>query len=274
MTKLGLSPCPNDTFIFHALLEGLVKPDFREPVRLAPVFADVQELNERALHGELPFTKLSAGAIPAVLDKYRLLETGAALGWGCGPLVVARSSNFNPARARIAIPGRHTTASMLLDLHGGFRGERPEMLFSDIMPAVASGEADLGVIIHEGRFTYPQYGLAKILDLGEWWEEQYGIPLPLGVIAVRRDVEPALARAVENAIAASIRHARQNPGDSRAFIRAHAQELDDEITGAHIDTFVTDFSLGLGETGKAAIRQLLKASRLPAKDIFLSDTLP
>lgn len=258
--KLGLSPCPNDTFIFHALLHGLVKPDYTEQIQFEPYFADVEDLNARALAGELALSKVSAGVVPHILDKYALLASGAALGWCCGPLIVARVGDFEPHTAKIAIPGRHTTANLLLDLHGGFGGERIEMLFSDIMPAVTRGDAELGLIIHEGRFTYGEHGLSKVLDLGQWWEATFQLPLPLGVIAVRRDIAPALALAIQNAIRASILYARENPAVAAAFISKHAQELDENVTRAHIDTFVTDYSLDLGSQGRQAIGCLLGAA--------------
>lgn len=258
--KIGISPCPNDTYIFHALLHGLVMPQYPHKFNISYELADVEKLNAGALAGALPITKLSLGVVPHILDRYALLNSGAALGWGCGPLVVAKNGDVDLNTAKIAIPGRHTTASMLLDLHGGFGGERVEMLFSDIMPAIACGEIDAGVIIHEGRFTYDQHGLAKLLDLGEWWESQYHLPLPLGAIAVRRDVEPELAHAIQTAIAQSLAHARSHPEASAQFIRANAQELNAEVTADHIRAFVTDFSLDLGQQGRNAILKLLSAA--------------
>ena len=175
----------------------------------------------------------------------------------------------------MAVPGLLTTANLLLTLHGGFQGPRREMLFSEVMPAVARGDADLGVIIHEGRFTYQRMGLTRILDLGEWWEGAFHVPLPLGAIAVRRDVPPATAKAVQRAIAGSLRYARAHPEASRDFIRSHAQELDDAVTRAHIETFVTDYSLDLGEAGRKAIELLvgraaaLEGRRIPDEGLFL-----
>ena len=157
------------------------------------------------------------------MHDYALMSSGAALGWGCGPLVVARE-NLRPEDwrgATVAVPGLMTTANLLLTLHGGFQGPRKEMLFSDVMPAVARGEVDMGLIIHEGRFTYARQSLVKLLDLGQWWEAEYSLPLPLGAIAVRRDLPLALARRVQNAITASLAYANAHPEDSRAFIRAH-----------------------------------------------------
>lgn len=269
--KLGLSPCPNDTFIFHALLHQLVRPDYVQEIRFEPVFADVEKLNSLAIAGTLPITKVSAGVLPAILDKYAILKAGSAMGWGCGPLLVASDAAIDPLEARIAIPGKYTTANMLLDLHGKFTGQRVEMLFSDIMGAIQAGEVDAGVIIHEGRFVYGQAGLHKIVDFGEWWEQTWQMPLPLGIIVVRRDLAPDLAKAVDNAIAASIRHGRHDPAASRDFIRAHAQEMDDRVTQAHINTFVTDYSLDLGQSGRAAIQRLLSGrSSCPTDQIFLN----
>lgn len=271
---VAISPCPNDTFIFHALLHGLVKPAGFEGLQLEYTLADVEKLNSAALAGRYDVTKLSVGVVPAVLGNYALFSSGAALGWGCGPLIVAKNEHFDPATARIAIPGRHTTANLLLDLTGEFHGPRQEMLFSDIMPAISRGDADLGVIIHEGRFTYAEHGLVKILDLGQWWEGKFQLPLPLGAIAVKRDLPKDMARAMEEAIAASIAYARAMPDASRDFIRQNAQELNEQVTQEHIDTFVTDYSLELGKAGREAMETLVNAAlkrqnRKLATDLFL-----
>lgn len=262
--SLGISPCPNDTFIFHALINGLVKIKGK----IAPTFADVERLNKQAMNNELMVTKLSLGVVPEILENYRLLSAGAALGWGCGPLVIARRK-MEPeelAQAAIAIPGKWTTANMLLDVHGGFRGERIEMVFNEIMPAVARGDVEAGVIIHEGRFTYPRYNLHKLLDLGEWWESGFHMPLPLGAIAIRRDVPYELAKMIEKAISDSLEYAWKNPAESRSFIKFHAQEMDEEITKKHIATFVTEYSRDLQENGRKAIAGLLRKS-LPEIDV-------
>ena len=271
--SFGLSPCPNDTYIFHAMLHGLVPI----PAPFTPHMADVEELNNLARQKALDVTKMSLGATTEIMQDYALLSSGAALGWGCGPLVVARK-NLKPEdwrNATVAVPGLLTTANLLLTLHGGFQGPRKEMLFSDVMAAVSSGEADLGLIIHEGRFTYARQGLVKLLDLGQWWEAEYSLPLPLGAIAVRRDLPLALARRVQNTITASLAHANAYPNDSREFIRAHAQEMDESVTSAHIKTFVTDFSLDLGPAGRAAIETLVSRAAaimgktLPSEGLFL-----
>lgn len=271
--SLGISPCPNDTYIFHALLEGLVP----SPCKLDLYMADVEELNNRALAGTSEVTKLSVGVVPEIMDRYALLHSGAALGWGCGPLVVAREPLTEEAMraARVAVPGRRTTANLLLELHGGFQGPREEMIFDAVIPAVAEGRVECGVIIHEGRFTYGQYGLCRLLDLGEWWESAFAVPLPLGAIAVRRDMERETALAVQEAIRASLEYAHEHSEASREFVRRHAREMDPAVTASHIRTFVTEYSLDLGKQGRDAVELLVgrAAARsgrtLPEAGLFL-----
>lgn len=273
--SLGISPCPNDTYIFHALLHGLVPAPFDIDLHMA----DVEDLNARAVAGTLDVTKLSVGVVAQIMDDYVLLDSGAALGWGCGPLVVAREPMNAEARrtARMAIPGRMTTANLLLEINGSFQGAREEMVFDQVIPAVAGGRVDAGVIIHEGRFTYAHYGLHALLDLGAWWEEHFKAPLPLGAIAARRDLDPALARAVEKAIADSIDYSRAHPEAAQEFIRAHAQEMSPTVTSAHIRTFVTDFSRSLGTQGRAAVQALVERAAviqgrtLPSAGLFLQE---
>ena len=256
--SLGISPCPNDTYIFEALIHGRSPASFD----VSLFMADVEELNALARQGRLDVTKLSMAAAAYILDRYVLLNAGAALGRGCGPLVVSRRelSADECQSARIAIPGRMTTANLLLSLTGRFDGPREEMLFDQIMPAVEQGRAELGVIIHEGRFTYADRGLRLVLDLGQWWEETTRMPLPLGVIAVRRDLGPEAVLGVEEAIRRSLLHARAHPEAGRAFIRAHAQEMDESVMTSHITTFVNDYSLDLGEEGRRAMESLLQAA--------------
>ncbi len=271
---LGISPCPNDTYIFHALLHGLIDV----PFNIEYIMADVEELNARACKGELHATKLSVGVLPKVLQHYAVLRSGGALGFGCGPLLVARKPLDENAQrtASIAIPGHMTTAALLLDLHGHFQGPKEDMLFDKVMPHVLQGQSDMGLIIHEGRFTYADQGLHKILDLGQWWESSFQAPLPLGAIVTRRDMPLAQARMLEEAITKSILYARKNPEASKSFIRAHAQEISEEVTKAHIATFVNDYSLDLGELGQRAIELLVgkalqktDASTHYASSIFL-----
>lgn len=266
--SLGISPCPNDTYIFHALVHGLVPLPFGLNLHIA----DVEELNTLALQGALDASKVSVGVMPLAAYTYALLRTGAALGWGCGPLVVAREAlPVEALRAlRIAIPGRMTTANLLLDVHGGFDGHRDEMRFDRVMPAVLEGKADAGLVIHEGRFTAASLGLHTVLDLGAWWEASFAMPLPLGVIAVRRDIDQAQARLLEAAIAASLAYAHAHPDAGADFIRHHAQEMAQDITRAHIRTFVNDFSMNLGPQGIRAVQALLmRAARTPLPELFV-----
>ena len=256
--SLGISPCPNDTYIFEALIHGRSPA----PFDVSLFMADVEELNAAARQGRLAVTKLSMAAAAYILDRYVLLNAGAALGRGCGPLVVSRRelSADECRSARIAIPGRMTTANLLLSLTGRFDGPREEMVFDQVMPAVERGRAELGVIIHEGRFTYADRGLRLVLDLGQWWEETTRMPLPLGVIAARRDLGQQAILEVEEAIRQSLLHARAHPEAGRAFIRAHAQEMDEKVMASHIATFVNDYSLDLGEEGRRAMESLLQAA--------------
>ncbi len=201
----GYSPCPNDTYAFHALTFGLVPASFR----IRPVLLDIEELNRRAHTGEFDLTKLSVGAFAAVGTRYDLLRSGAALGHGVGPLVVARDAMpFEQAvRGRLAIPGRETTAFRLLRLAAPSLGEVVELRYDRILRAVADGDVDAGLIIHESRFTYADHGLAKVIDLGDWWERETHLPVPLAGIWARNDLEPPLRDDVERAIRASVQFA-------------------------------------------------------------------
>jgi 1,4-dihydroxy-6-naphthoate synthase len=255
--RFGYSPCPNDTFAFHALTHGLVET----PLRIEPVLADIEELNVRARSGELELTKLSYGAFPAVGDRYRLLRSGAALGHGCGPLVVAREdmSLEDAVAGPLAIPGRDTTAFLLLRLAVGQPAEAVELRYDRILAAVESGDVPAGLVIHESRFTYADHGLRKVADLGEWWEAETGLPVPLAGICARADLDDETARAAEAAIRASVEYAFAHPDASRDYVRAHAQELSDEVCAAHIALYVNEFSVELTEDGLAAIDALLAA---------------
>ena len=258
--SLGYSPCPNDTFIFHALVHGLVGA---EGLRFAERLEDVETLNRLAARAELDVTKVSYGAIPHLLGDYVLLKSGGALGRGCGPLVVAREPLDASALAgkRIAIPGANTTANLLLRLFAPDAAPGVEMVYSAIMPAVARGEVDAGLIIHESRFTYPQHGLSKVVDLGEWWEGATGLPIPLGGILARRALGEATIRAVDDALRRSVEHAFADPAASRPYVRRHAQEMDDAVTQQHIDLYVNRFSADLGSEGERAIHELFARAR-------------
>lgn len=257
--SLGYSPCPNDTFIFFGLAAGHVST---APHELTITMADVEELNNLARRGVLDTTKVSMSAVPHLLEQYWLLRSGGALGRGCGPLVIARErTTMDELReATMAIPGRLTTAHLLLGLEGTHRGLRLPMTFDRIMPAVAAGEVDAGVIIHEGRFTFGRYGLEMVLDLGAWWEERFGLPLPLGGILMRRELGRDAAHFMEEAIRQSLLLARTKPDLASPYIRAHAQEMAHDVVQRHIDTFVNDYSLNVGPEGERAIRTLIEAA--------------
>lgn len=260
----GFSPCPNDTHAFWAAVHGRVPtPGFR----LLPVMCDIEQLNARAVDAvdALPVTKLSLPAMAAVADRYAALPAGAALGFGCGPLVLTRAGGPRTLaelrRRRVAIPGRHTTAFLLFACFAGLDCDFVALPFFAIMPALARGEVDAGLVIHEGRFTYHQHGLSALCDLGELWERTTGGPLPLAVIAARRDLPAALRSDVAAALRASVELARAQPDQPRAFVRQHSQELDDAVCDRHIGLYVNDFSVDLGERGRAAIDALLQRGR-------------
>jgi len=251
----GYSPCPNDTFAFHALAHGLVDA----PFRVHPVLLDIEELNRRAHTGELDLTKLSVGAFASVGDRYRLLRSGAALGHGVGPLVVARTpmSLADAVRGRIAIPGRETTAFHLLRLAAPALGDVVELRYDQILRAVEVGDVDAGLIIHESRFTYAAHGLVKVADLGEWWEGQTGLPVPLAGICARNDLDAETVAHAESALRASVQYAFDHPAASRAYVRANSQELSDEVCDAHIKLYVNELSLDVGDDGLRAIARLV-----------------
>ena len=268
--RIGLSPCPNDTFIFHALLHGLVDTG---GVTFEPVMEDVESLNERMLRGDLEVTKASFAAFAHARATYAAIRTGGALGRGNGPLVVARRplKAFELAAGRVLLPGRLTTAALLF---GGFHPEcddTPSVRYDEVLPALLRGDADAGVVIHELRFTYRERGLHLVEDLGERFEKTTGTPVPLGGIFVRRDVPDGVARKVERWVAESLAHARANPSASREFVRAHAQEEREGVTAAHIGLYVNEFSAGYGREGEDAIARLLilaeKTGRAPPSSL-------
>lgn len=256
--SIGFSPCPNDTFIFHALVAGQIPT--RSFTLLPEVLADVETLNEWALVGRLDVTKLSFHALGHVLDEYELLPAGAALGRGCGPLLVRRPevSLASLAAQTIAVPGHYTTAAMLLKMSHPECRRLTVMRFDQIMPALMAGTIGAGVIIHEGRFTYQRYGLSLVTDLGAWWEETSGHPIPLGGIAARRTLGPELIAELSTAIRQSLQAAWRHPAQSATYVKAHAQEIDDQVIRDHIGLYVNDFSLDLGLEGTNAVNAFLK----------------
>ncbi|WP_082039133.1 menaquinone biosynthesis family protein [Meiothermus taiwanensis] len=269
--QLGYSFCPNDTFIFYALAHGKVAT----PVPITEQLEDVETLNRWALEGRLPLTKISYAAYGHLRERYVALRSGGALGRGVGPLLVAKGPLGDLRGKKIAIPGRHTTAFLLLSLYSQ-DFEPVEMRYDQIMPAVAQGAVDAGLIIHESRFTYHLHGLQKLLDLGEWWESLTGLPLPLGAILARRDLGPDTIQAIDRAVRASLEYAYAHPEETVAYIKQHAQELQDEVIWAHIHTYVNSFSLDVGPEGEAAVAELFRrgeaAGLLPASSQPLFST--
>lgn len=236
--NFGFSPCPNDTFAFHALVHGIVPGP-----AVIPHIDDVEALNARAERGEAEVTKMSIGAYTRVRRRYALLRAGGAAGFGVGPIVVARTPRA--VGGRIAIPGERTTAALLLRLLGGF--ETVSMRFDEIEQAVASGRVDCGVLIHEGRFTYESKGLTLVADLGAVWEERMRCPLPLAAIAIRRDLADVRGAEFDRGLRASVEYAFAHPDASREYVTMHAQEMDPEVVAKHIKLYVNEYSLALDE---------------------------
>lgn len=267
--SLGYSPCPNDTFLFYALAHGIVPlPGLQRP----PLLTDVESLNGLASHSRLSISKISCHALGHVRHNYALLRSGAALGRGCGPLLVARR-DLNPAAlssGRIAIPGNLTTASLLLRLWQPNCLNLTVLPFDRIVPAICAGQVDAGLIIHEERFTYAQQGLIELVDLGIWWQELTGLPLPLGAIVAQRQLGSGKITVIEKAIAASLLYAQSNPDEPVSYIQQHAQELDIGAIEQHIALYVNDLTLDLGTEGLAAIEELLgraaKAGLIPPQE--------
>ncbi|MDO3378253.1 1,4-dihydroxy-6-naphthoate synthase [Geoalkalibacter halelectricus] len=269
--SLGYSPCPNDTFIFYALVHGRVK---LPAIGIRERLEDVETLNQLARAGQLDLTKISYHALGHLRERYALLRSGGALGRGCGPLVVAPGAlDMAGLRGkRIAVPGRLTTANLLLQLYGSGYENLEIMPFDQILAAVAQDRVDAGVIIHESRFTYAEHGLTAVEDLGAWWERQTGLPIPLGGILARRDLGPELIGQVEEGIRRSLAYAYAHPREPRAYIRSHAQELSDAVIDSHIALYVNDFSLELGAEGEEAVRELLRRAEM--RGLIPSCSLP
>lgn len=257
---LGFSPCPNDTFIFDALVHHKIDT---EGLEFEVVLGDVEELNLKAFNKELDVTKLSYHAYGYLTDDYVLLDSGSALGKGCGPLLV-QSSTFQIQSLEdcsIAIPGKYTTANFLLSIAHPEATNKTEMLFSDIENAVLTGQVDAGLLIHENRFTYEQKGLKKIIDLGEYWEKTIGALIPLGGIVMKRSFDEATIRKVNRLIRKSIEYAYENEGAALAYMQQHAQEMDEKIMMQHVALYVNKYSIDLGEEGRAAVTKMFNLAQ-------------
>ncbi len=249
----GFSPCPNDTFILGALVLDLIP----SPLTFNFYIEDVETLNLRALSHALDVSKLSFGVFGYLLDHYQLLPVGAALGFGCGPLLVGKGP-VDLSSARVAVPGRYTTAYLLLRCYAPELGSVLVRRYDEVIPAVVAGEVDAGLIIHEGRFVYAKYGLQKLADLGAWWEEHMKAPIPLGGIFIKRSLPPDEKQKVVELIFSSLVYAQKHREKIWPFIRDQAQELEDQVISKHIATYVNEFSLNLGPKGLEAVHVLLK----------------
>lgn len=268
---IAFSPCPNDTFIFDALINKKIDTG---TFNFTPVYADVESLNNSALKGKYAITKLSFHAYAHVSRHYRLLTSGAAFGNGCGPILISKYPLPASALAdkKIAIPGRLTTANFLLSIAFPALRDKREMVFSEIEHALLDETVDAGVIIHENRFTYLDKGLKKILDLGEYWENTFHLPIPLGGIAVARNLPEAVQHEINVLLRKSVEYALNNPQSAMTYVKQYAQETEDEIIRSHIALYVNAFTVDLGVSGRDAILQLLKIGQ--QKEIIPDVELP
>lgn len=258
--SLGYSPCPNDTFIFYALVHGKIDTG---DLHFKEILLDVETLNQRALHAELDITKVSYHAFGYLREDYCLLRSGSAIGRGCGPLLVVREDYaINDLQwKKIAIPGRLTTAYLLFQLFSAdfiHSLSFIEMPFHKIMDAVKNKDIDAGLIIHEGRFTYPLYGLKKVVDLGEWWEHETELPVPLGGILVKRNLGDDLIKRINSVVRRSVDYAFTHRDEPTYYMKQHSQELEDEVIEQHINLYVNDYSIDIGEDGVSAVKELMR----------------
>lgn len=259
--SMGYSPCPNDTFMFHDVaMNALAADGYQVDVHLH----DVETLNELAFAGRYDLTKMSTAASLQVSDTYLRLNCGAALGFGCGPLVVARNAmeRNDLAKARIAIPGEWTTAHMLFQLWAPPPAERIFIPYDRIIETVVSGEADAGVLIHESRFVLEAAGLIRLADLGEWWESETGLPIPLGCVMARRSLGEAVIADLDRLLKRGIEHSRAEPQGTAEYVWQHAIEMDEDVRRRHIALYVNDFSVDFGAIGRQALSVLEQRARM------------
>lgn len=258
--SIGFSPCPNDTFIFDALVHHKIDT---EGLDFDVYLGDVEDLNQKAFKSELDITKISYHAFGYLTDTYVLLNSGSALGKGCGPLLITKdlSKTTDLKFAKIAIPGKFTTANFLLSIAKPEATNKTEFLFSDIENAVLNNEVDAGLIIHENRFTYQEKGLEKIIDLGEYWEQTIGALIPLGGIIIKRNLPKEIIEKVNRLIRKSIEYAFKNPDEPLIYMQQHSQEMDEEVMRQHVELYVNKYSIDLGEEGKDAITQMFNLAQ-------------
>ncbi|MBB5022097.1 1,4-dihydroxy-6-naphthoate synthase [Desulfurispira natronophila] len=250
--KLGISPCPNDTYIFHHLLQ-YGHGDFELDVE----FHDIDDLNRLCSEDYFDVAKVSCALLADVSDRYGLLRSGGALGRGCGPLLVANESRTLQAGDCVLSPGSRTTAQLLLQRYAQVPVTVRSVLFSEIIPQLRQGQGDLGLLIHESRFTYRDYGLCLVEDLGSWWESLTGVPIPLGGLVARRSLPGAIVRSLQQAVVESVRQAHRKPQETIGFCARYAQEMAPDVMAQHIALYVNDYSLDIGTEGKKALSFLL-----------------
>ena len=263
---LAYSPCPNDTFIFDAMVHHKVDT---EGVEFEVQLHDIEALNLMAFDKNIDVTKLSYNAFLYLYKKYALLSSGSALGEKCGPLLIAKHEkikSFN-AQSLVAIPGKYTTANSLFSLAFPNNINTKEMLFSEIEDAVLVGEVDAGIIIHENRFTYLEKGLEKLMDLGEYWEEQTQLPIPLGGIVVSKSLDSSVQKKISRVLRRSVEFALEFPKESNDYVKQHAQEMDIDVMNSHIQLYVNDYSIELGNMGRKAIYYLFDYNKISKNDL-------
>ncbi|MEM6723872.1 MAG: 1,4-dihydroxy-6-naphthoate synthase [Bacteroidota bacterium] len=257
---LGFSPCPNDTFIFDAMIHGKIDT---EGIEFDVTLGDVEALNQKAFQAELDITKLSYHTYAYLLKDYVLLNAGSALGNNCGPLLISKSaireSEINDKT--VAIPGKYTTANFLLGYAYPNLSRKEEMVFSEIETAVLQEQTDAGLIIHENRFTYQEKGLQKIIDLGEYWETQTGLPIPLGGIVIKRNLPEGIKEKVDRVMRRSVEFALQYPQQTMDYVKPHAQEMDPKVMMQHIGLYVNEYTVDLGEKGRKAVEHLIETAQ-------------
>ena len=264
--KLGISSCPNDTFIFDALVHQKIDT---EGLQFDVVYADVEQLNKWAFEGRLDITKLSFNAFTKCMSEYILLDSGSALGRNCGPLLIKDPSTVLKPESKIAIPGEYTTANLLLSISNPEYSNKVEVLFSEIENEILLGNVDAGLIIHENRFTYQNKGLQKVKDLGEFWEQKTALPLPLGGIGVKRLFSYKIKKKIERVLRKSVEYAFKNRESSLEFVKYHAQELESDVIDAHISLYVNRYSISLEEKGRNAVQLLFEKADHNTDGIFL-----
>ncbi|GEO09300.1 1,4-dihydroxy-6-naphthoate synthase [Segetibacter aerophilus] len=256
---IGFSPCPNDTFIFDALVNKKIDT---EGFEFEPLLEDVQTLNKWAIEKRLDISKISYGVLPLVVKDYVVLNSGGALGKGVGPLLISKNEVENLTdkieNITVAIPGVNTTAHMLFSYAFPFAKNKQFFVFNEIENAVLTGQVGAGVIIHENRFTYQDKGLVKLMDLGEYWEQSTGSPIPLGGIIVKKDIDKEVQRRLDRLIKRSVEYSFKSYPAISSYISSHSQEMSEDVMRKHIDLYVNNFSIGLGEEGKEAVNKFLK----------------